>query len=235
MNKLVIGNEDDISDITVTEDLSLSIYLNGTNRDIAIHVLDDCCLSVFALEQDTANKISYHLGKNAKVIVNKFAKEDSDVVDAFLDGENAEFNFYQSVINYNDHICVENVVHRAIDTKSNIINHGVNVENHTLHFLVNGTIEQGAKESEFHQDNKIINLKDGKSFIFPNLLVDEQNVNASHAAYIGTFQKEELFYLESRGIPKDKCERLLLQGFLLQNMNLEEDDREKVDDLIEQI
>jgi Fe-S cluster assembly scaffold protein SufB len=42
-------------------------------------------------------------------------------------------------------------------------------------------------------------------------------VNAKHGASIGRFNEEEIFYLESRGIPSDIGYKILSKGFLLSN------------------
>lgn len=56
-----------------------------------------------------------------------------------------------------------------------------------------------------------------KSTICPNLLIDNYDVDSNHAAYIGKFKDEMMFYMMSRGISREVAYRLLLQGFLVNN------------------
>ncbi|MEG0475110.1 MAG: SufD family Fe-S cluster assembly protein, partial [Carnobacterium sp.] len=48
----------------------------------------------------------------------------------------------------------------------------------------------------------------------PILLIDENDVTAGHAASVGRVDPEEMYYLMSRGIPKEEAERLVIRGFL---------------------
>lgn len=48
----------------------------------------------------------------------------------------------------------------------------------------------------------------------PILLIDENDVTAGHAASVGRVDPEELYYLMSRGIPRQEAERLVIRGFL---------------------
>jgi len=57
-------------------------------------------------------------------------------------------------------------------------------------------------------------MGDNNSSIKPNLLIDEFNVDARHAATIGKFSEEEIFYLMTKGITKKEAVELLIKGFL---------------------
>ena len=48
----------------------------------------------------------------------------------------------------------------------------------------------------------------------PILKIDENDVEASHAATVGKVSEEHLFYLCSRGITKDDAKRLITLGYL---------------------
>jgi len=48
----------------------------------------------------------------------------------------------------------------------------------------------------------------------PNLEIETgEIVGAGHASTTGRFDDEQLFYLESRGIPADEARRLVIRGF----------------------
>ena len=48
----------------------------------------------------------------------------------------------------------------------------------------------------------------------PILLIDENEVQAGHAASISRVDQEQLYYLMSRGIDKNQAEKLIIHGFL---------------------
>ena len=48
----------------------------------------------------------------------------------------------------------------------------------------------------------------------PNLEIETgEIVGAGHASATGRFDDEQLFYLQSRGIPEDEARRLVVRGF----------------------
>ncbi len=76
------------------------------------------------------------------------------------------------------------------------------------------------------QDSKIIVLKDNNSTIKPNLLIDNDDIEANHSAYIGRFKEDNIFYLMTRGISRDDATDLLVRSFLIGDMDISFEERE---------
>lgn len=125
------------------------------------------------------------------------------------------------------------IYHNAKKTESDIVNHGVSLDHGKITFDVTTMIPRGKKSCVANQMGRIINLNDEKSTIKPNLLIDEFDVEANHAALIGKFQDEELFYLQSRGLTKEEAVSLLTKGFLCSRIE-ENQLLEKIENAIEQ-
>jgi Fe-S cluster assembly protein SufD len=47
----------------------------------------------------------------------------------------------------------------------------------------------------------------------PNLVIENNDVRCSHASAVGPVDEEQRFYLESRGVPTEDAERLIVSGF----------------------
>ena len=75
------------------------------------------------------------------------------------------------------------------------------------------------KNCVIEQNTRMITLNQKKGIIVPILLIDENEVDASHSAHIGTFDEESLFYLQSRGIPLESAIYMLIKGFLIDGSN----------------
>lgn len=129
----------------------------------------------------------------------------------------AEFHFSYTTIAKHHQTFDLMVYHNHKNTKSLITNKGLTVGEGELHFHVTGMVYPGMTGCILNQKNHIINLNDSKTEIDPNLLIEEEDVQADHAAFIGTFKEELFFYLESRGIPRKQALSLLIQGFLSDN------------------
>ncbi|HQA96280.1 MAG TPA: SufD family Fe-S cluster assembly protein, partial [Candidatus Colwellbacteria bacterium] len=49
----------------------------------------------------------------------------------------------------------------------------------------------------------------------PILQIETNDVQASHGSTTGRIDRNELYYLESRGLEKNKAEETIIQGFLI--------------------
>ena len=87
-------------------------------------------------------------------------------------------------------------------------------------------IHPGARGSDAYQTNRNIVLSEhAKADSIPNLEIENNDVRCSHAASVGPVDDDVRFYLQSRGIPADEAERLIVRGFfqeVLERVPLEE-------------
>jgi len=75
-------------------------------------------------------------------------------------------------------------------------------------------MRHGAKGANAFQTNRNLVLSDGAhADSVPNLDIEENDVRCSHASAVGQIDREQRFYLESRGVPPAVAERLILLGF----------------------
>ncbi|MBI4260501.1 MAG: Fe-S cluster assembly protein SufD [Actinobacteria bacterium] len=88
-------------------------------------------------------------------------------------------------------------------------------------------IRQGAHRCDAYQTNRNVLLSEtAKAHSVPNLeILTNDPVRCGHAASVGPVDEDELFYLQTRGIPADEAERLIVTGFfreVLDRVALEE-------------
>jgi Fe-S cluster assembly protein SufD len=76
-------------------------------------------------------------------------------------------------------------------------------------------IEAGAHECDAYQTNRNVLLSEhAKAQSVPNLeILTDDPTRCGHAASVGPVSDDELFYLMSRGIPREEAERLIVFGF----------------------
>ncbi|MEI2715938.1 MAG: Fe-S cluster assembly protein SufD [Candidatus Nanopelagicales bacterium] len=76
-------------------------------------------------------------------------------------------------------------------------------------------IRAAATGTETYETNRNLVLTEGaRADSVPNLEIETGEVaGAGHAAATGRFDDEQLFYLQSRGIPADEARRLVVRGF----------------------
>jgi len=104
--------------------------------------------------------------------------------------------------------------HRAPDTSSNLLFKGV-VGGHSRS-VYTGLIRvrKEARGTNAFQTNRNIKLSEHAwAESVPNLEIENNDVHCSHASAVGPVDDDQRFYLESRGVPPQVAERLIVSGF----------------------
>lgn len=110
---------------------------------------------------------------------------------------------------------VQKMVHIGKASDGQIIGHAVMKDNARGIFNGITKIEKGATKANGEQTERVLMLSENaRGDANPILLIDEDDVMAGHAASVGQIDKMQLYYLMSRGIPKEEAERLIILGFL---------------------
>jgi Fe-S cluster assembly protein SufD len=108
------------------------------------------------------------------------------------------------------------VDHTAPRTRSNVVYKGAlqGEGAHTV-WVGNVLIRKIAEGIETYEQNRNLVLTDGcQADSVPNLEIETGEIEgAGHASTTGRFDDEQLFYLQSRGVPEDEARRLVVHGF----------------------
>src|SRR4029450_11788472 len=104
--------------------------------------------------------------------------------------------------------------HAAPKTTSDLLFKGA-VEDHARS-VYTGLIRvrKDAPGTNAFQTNRNLKLSEGAwADSVPNLEIENNDVRCSHASAVGPIDADQRFYLESRGIPTQIAERLIVLGF----------------------
>ena len=107
------------------------------------------------------------------------------------------------------------MIHLGNNTKSNIISKSIarNGGNATYRGKVRIASEAKKAEAMIKCDTLILDAK-SKSDTIPTNIVENTSSSLEHEATVSKISDDNLFYLMSKGIPKEKCEELIVLGFL---------------------
>lgn len=87
-------------------------------------------------------------------------------------------------------------------------------------------VHPGAAKTDAYQANRNLVLSDNaKADSKPELEILNNDVRCTHGSTVGQIDEEELFYLQTRGLPRDEAERLIVDGFfeeVIQRVRIEE-------------
>jgi Fe-S cluster assembly protein SufD len=75
-------------------------------------------------------------------------------------------------------------------------------------------VEEGAQKTNAYQENRNLLLsKTAHADSIPGLEILANDVRCTHGATLGQVDREQLFYLMARGLPRAEAERLIVRGF----------------------
>lgn len=107
------------------------------------------------------------------------------------------------------------MTHIHADAISEMANYAVMAEGGQLTMDVVGRIEKSAPRSKCHQSSRVLNLAvHQKATVHPKLFIDNNDVEAGHAQSIGQVDKEQCYYLQTRGLTHDEATKLIVYGYL---------------------
>lgn len=212
MNKINIRGDINNKNIIVKE--NSSIYFDKVVGEICFDVCDVSNLFIYLDSSD----VDFTFNISSNFTLNIFSIDSSLNVDLDLDKEGISLNYAYSTINLGDNNYKININHNNVSQTSNIVNHGINILNNKLSFIVNAIVPRESVDIVTNQDSKILLVSDKGGYIEPNLLIDNDKIEANHSSFIGDFKPHELFYLESRGLSSLESKKLLAKSFLLGNM-----------------
>lgn len=120
----------------------------------------------------------------------------------FLAGKDQQFEFNTTQM------------HAAPHTKSDLLFVGALRENARTNYEGIIKVNKGAQKTDAYQKNKNLLLsKNARADSEPLLEIEANDVRCTHGATVGPVDKEDLFYLMSRGIEKELAKKLLIFGF----------------------
>ncbi len=104
--------------------------------------------------------------------------------------------------------------HAAPDTTSKLLYKGAVGDSSRSIYSGLIRVRPEARGTNAFQTNRNLKLsEDAWAESVPNLEIENNEVRCSHASAVGPVDPEQVFYLESRGVPTAAAERLIVAGF----------------------
>jgi len=136
---------------------------------------------------------------------------DLDLVGRGANGRMSGFYFTDGV-QHLDHDTQQN--HFAADTTSDLLFKGALKDKSRSVWQGMIYVGKGAQKTDGYQANRNLVLSpDARADSIPGLEIMADDVRCTHGATIGKIDADQVFYLQSRGIPYDEAERLIVEGF----------------------
>ena len=115
-------------------------------------------------------------------------------------------------------------IHQKPNTHAETMIHGLVTDQAQVQ--IKGLIKikkKAQRVTDFLTERVLLLSSDARAIAEPELEIEADEVRASHAATVSSLDKEELFYLMSRGVSRVQAEELITAGFLNHVINRVDD------------
>ncbi len=132
-----------------------------------------------------------------------------------LNNENSVFNVNGLVKIYNDSDSksIFKTIHNAPNALSDIAYKHLLNDKVKATFDAKSIVNEKALNSKVYQNSETLLLsEDAAIFAQPHLEINIDELEAAHGATTGSLDEEQLFYLQARGISKEKATQMLLKA-----------------------
>ncbi len=207
--------------IEVLKDTSLQIcYSNSKEIKLDITIVVQAGVTFRLQEIKTAKntkiQTKYSILERAKVLVEKFYDTSFlRELDLFsLNGVGATIDVRTRGIIKDKSVLDRVVYHNYPRTESNIDNRLVTMQKGLLKLYVTTIVYPKIRGCKANQNNQILKENKENSVIKPILLIEENDIEASHNAHIASIDKDTLYYFYTRGIDEKTARKIYIKGFL---------------------
>ncbi|MDR1794637.1 MAG: SufD family Fe-S cluster assembly protein [Erysipelotrichaceae bacterium] len=205
--------------VSVSGLLDLAGAAGEVNLQVALAKEAQCSLLVLNQSQKPLTVFEeVCLKKKAvyEISYGEFAAAKGKRVSAYhLSEEGAALNLHTAILCGHEADITQIAYQNAPATEAQLSTYGIVVEEGKLSAAITGKIVKGASGSQCQQKTKILTLGDrAGAKVIPQLLIDENEVQASHGLSIGQLEEASLYYLQSRGLSESEALRLVALGYL---------------------
>jgi Fe-S cluster assembly protein SufD len=148
---------------------------------------------------------------------------ETRIVGAFFGHDDQHFDLDSKVWHEAEHTTADLVTRGVVDDEARSVYEGVQ--------------DVGAAAwdtSSYQRENTLMLSDESEADASPKLIINNHDTEASHSATVGQIDREDLFYMVSRGVDEERARNMLVEGFFVPVLEEVEVDelREDVQDLV---
>ena len=206
----------------VNSEYALLVKNMGDLECLKIDLKDGSKLTLSLLFDEVNKNLNFQININENASLEAYIAEFSRTnlqingnINLLKMGANAVVKLASLAAQNDDKNISISVNHISPKTYGKVDNYGVCKDNGKLLFAGTSYILNKSIKSKTQQNARIMVFDEASNAIAkPILKIDENDVEASHAAVVGKINDEHLFYLTSRGISEADAKQLITLGYL---------------------
>ncbi len=223
MNKIIIDKEE------VLDFKDNVLYLDIQVNKLTINISGRVLINEFINKTNDNLELTININNNSELLYNRLL--ETNIMNSKItinQDSNSSLEFNNSIIakdkgnldiscNVTGNNNITNIKVRAITKDKGSLVLKCTTDN-----------KDNTDNNELLESLKILMLNNEESIIIPDLLVASNEVEVNHAATISGINKDELFYLTSKGISIKDASKLISEGFIINNLNISNKDKKEI-------
>ncbi len=196
-------------DIITLDDLEeVKVEVEGINNKL------------FIVNNSKSMNINIEIKPYSELIVLDFNLNNKRQIMEIVHDHDSKFEYYNGFRTDGEYNLSYKAIINGDNNENNIHLRGVSLDNNYI--SVDAVIKEHTKGNVINEDLRILNLG-GHAYVSPMLHVSTLDVIANHNTAVSNIREDELFYLMSKGVSRDKCVELISDGYLYGLFKKEED------------
>ena len=227
MNKLLIDKENNI------EIKDNAIELDIKVKDLTLNIKGNVLINEINKYDNEELNLTLNIEPKSSLIYNRFIlhnKANNKITINQDNTSNVSFNY--SIVATDTVELTINSNLKGNDNETSIKVAAVTEQNGKVIITSTADVLPKIENNNLLESIKILLLNDEESICIPNLLVSSNEVEVNHAATISGIPQDYLFYLNSKGLSNEAATKLIKNGYLLNNLEINKNIKEEIMGLI---
>ena len=228
MNKIIIDKENNIEINDNIAEILIAV------PKLTIEIIGRVLINEIT-ELTTENiELTLNIHENSSLIYNRFIKHNNMNNHIIINQNNDS----KAIINYSFialdkcELTIDSII-TGDNNETEINVRSVTEQKGQVKITSTADVKKLVKNNNLLENIKVLLLNNEESIIIPNLLVSSNEVAVNHAATLSNIDKNYLFYLNSKGIDNEGAIRLIKNGYLLNNLDIKNEQIEKIKNIID--
>ena len=227
MNKILIDKENNIEIKDNAVELDIKV------NDLTLNIKGNVLINEICKKDNESLNLTINIEPKSSLIYNRFIlhnKANNNIIINQDNTSNVSFN-YSMIATDKVELTIDSNL-KGNDNETSIKVASVTEQNGKVIITSTADVLPKIENNNLLESLKILLLNDEESICIPNLLVSSNEVEVNHAATISGIPQDYLFYLNSKGLSNEAATKLIKNGYLLNNLEINKNIKEQIMELI---
>ena len=227
MNKILIDKENNIEIKDNAVELDIKV------KDLTLNIKGSVLINEICHKDNEELNLTINIEPKSSLIYNRFIlhnKANNNITINQDNTSNVSFNY--SIVATDKVELTINSTLSGNDNETSIKVASVTEQKGKVIITSTADVLPKIENNNLLESIKILLLNDEESICIPNLLVSSNEVEVNHAATISGIPQDYLFYLNSKGLSNEAATKLIKNGYLINNLDINKNIKEQIMDLI---